>query len=153
MTKELGAIISLSWGYCVDVSITLTPEEWAAIKAGESFSTCGDGYYYEGEAFQDYWHLGGGLQGSLEVTYDDGGPGFVGKLRDARIEERPIKRKHKKRTVVQSSAGKRRGRKGVAQKACCAGQKKFSQFCASHSLRRRVLLCDCAPAHHALELR
>jgi hypothetical protein len=108
--KELGATISVSWGSDVTVSITLTPEEWAAVKAGESFSTCGDGYYYEGEAFQDYWHLGGGLEGSLEVTYDDCGEGFVGRLCDAKIEERPIKRKHKKRTAVPCGAGRKRGR-------------------------------------------
>ena len=74
------------------------------VKAGESFSTCGDGYYYEGEAFQDYWHLGGGLEGSLEVTYDDCGEGFVGRLCDARIEERPAKRKHTRNAPL-SGAG------------------------------------------------
>jgi hypothetical protein len=94
--EKIGATISVSWGDCVEVSITLSPKEWAAVKAGNPFSTCGDGYEYEGESFQDYWNLGGGLEGSLEVTYDDGGQGFVGSLRDAHIVEHPLRTPKKK---------------------------------------------------------
>jgi hypothetical protein len=94
---KIGAIISVSWGDCVEVSITLSPKEWAAVVAGNPFSTYGDGYEYEGESFQDHWHLGGGLDGSLEVTYDDGGQGFVGSLKDADIGEHSVRRPKKKR--------------------------------------------------------
>jgi hypothetical protein len=39
--REPGATISVSWGYDVTGSITLTPEEWAAVKACKSFFTSG----------------------------------------------------------------------------------------------------------------
>lgn len=94
--KQIGATISVSWD-SVEVSITLSPQEWAAVKVGNPFSTCGDGYEYEGESFQDYWDLGGGLDGSLEVSYDDGGQGFVGSLKDGKIVEHALKDPKKKR--------------------------------------------------------
>src|ERR1700752_903765 len=81
------ATISVRWGYDVEASVTLSPGEWAVVKAGKPFGTAGDGYHYEGEFFQDYWDFGGGLDGKLLVTYSDSGVGFDGRLRDAQIEE------------------------------------------------------------------
>ena len=86
--KNLGATVSVRWGYDVAVSVRLTPRNWAKIKAGKPLHIRGKGYYYEGEFFWDYWHFGGGLDGSLTVTYGtDGGTGFIGDLKDAKIEE------------------------------------------------------------------
>jgi len=82
--------ISVYWD-CVEASVKLTRRDWEAIKAGGEFHEIGEGYYYEGEKFQDYWNFAGGLEGSLEVTYDGGGQGFVGRLCDAQIKERSAK--------------------------------------------------------------
>ena len=48
------------------MSITLRLVEWAAVEAGESFSACGDGYDYEGETFQDHWHVREGSKDRLK---------------------------------------------------------------------------------------
>jgi hypothetical protein len=86
--SNLGATISVTWGYDVQVSIRLTPKNWARIKAGKPLRIRGKGYHYEGEFFWDYWNFGGGFDGSLIVEYGtDGGVGFDGKLTDAAIEE------------------------------------------------------------------
>src|SRR5215469_1305300 len=82
--------ISVYWD-CVEASVKLTRQDWEAIKAGKKVGECGEGYWYEGKKYHDYWNFGGGLAGSLEVTYDGGGQGFVGKLCDAHIKERPVK--------------------------------------------------------------
>ena len=94
MTKpNLAATITVGWGY-ESHSITLTPRNWAAIKAGRAHSQRGSGYHYEGRFFWDYWSFGGGLDGELNVGYGgDGGEGFVGVLSDARIEEHEYKPK------------------------------------------------------------
>jgi hypothetical protein len=103
-----GATISVSWGYDVTASITLSPREWAAVKAGKRFGTAGDGYDYEGEFFQDYWDLEGGLDGKLLVTYSDSGVGFDGRLRDAQIEEyEPTQAQKATRTSKRGAAGTR----------------------------------------------
>ena len=86
-TPGVGAKITVKWGYDLH-SIILTPKNWAKIKSGKSLSIRGKGYWYEGECFWDRWSFGGGLGGSLEVTYgDDGGVGFTGMLSDAIVEE------------------------------------------------------------------
>jgi hypothetical protein len=92
---NLAATITVEWGYDCH-SITLTPENWAAIKSGRAHSQRGTGYYYERELFWDYWSFAGGLEGELEVGYgDDGGQGFVGKLSDATIKEHKYNPKHR----------------------------------------------------------
>lgn len=55
---------------------------------GGLLSISGDGYYFEGELFEDFWIFGDGLdEDSLCVTYgDDGGIGFDGRLSDTQIE-------------------------------------------------------------------
>jgi hypothetical protein len=78
---KTGAAISVSCGNDVEVSIRLTPRNWARIKAGKTFHIRGKGYQYEGEFFWDYWSRGAGLDGSLTVTYgEDWGVGFEGRL-------------------------------------------------------------------------
>ena len=58
------------------------------MRSGSPLAISGEGYYYEGEFFSDYWDFGGGLDGSLRVWYGEGGAeGFVGALKDATIEE------------------------------------------------------------------
>jgi hypothetical protein len=85
--QDGGAKITVEWGYGLH-SITLTPKNWARVKSGRQLSIRGKGYRYEGHFFWDRWSFGGGLGGSLEVTYgDDGGVGFTGILSDAMIEE------------------------------------------------------------------
>lgn len=98
MKKQfLAATITVKWGY-EDHSITLTPRNWAAIKAGRPYSQRGAGYRYDAEFFWDYWEFGGGLEGDLTVNYgNDGGQGFVGSLSDAKIEEHRPKKKNKLR--------------------------------------------------------
>ena len=53
----------------------------------------GQGYYYEGQFFWDYWRFGGGLNGELEVGYGDDGVGFIGSLGDANITEFDYKKR------------------------------------------------------------
>jgi hypothetical protein len=84
---DVGATITVEWGYDLH-SITLAPNNWTRVKSGESLSIRGKGYWYDGEFFWDRWSFGGGLGGSLEVTYgDDGGVGFAGMLSNAIVEE------------------------------------------------------------------
>ena len=93
---NLAATITVEWGYDSH-SITLTPRNWAAIKAGRAHSQRGAGYHYEGEFFWDYWSFAGGLDGELEVGYgSDGGQGFVGDLPGATIEEHAYEQKRRK---------------------------------------------------------
>lgn len=85
---SLITIITVEWGY-EHHSLALSRKDWDLIKAGQSLRIRGDGYYYEGDFFWDYWFFGGGLDGILQVDYgEDGATGFVGKLRDALIEHR-----------------------------------------------------------------
>ena len=85
--------VTVEWGY-EEHSLTLTDKEWSTIKNGDLLLIKGEGYHYEGEFFQDYWKFGGGLDGSLVVTYCvdgggdiDAGTGFDGSLADATIQE------------------------------------------------------------------
>ena len=60
------------------------------VKSGKELRIRGEGYYYEGEFFWDYWHFKGGLEGDLTVSYGNHGDysatGFDGKLQDAIIK-------------------------------------------------------------------
>lgn len=83
----LAATISVSWGYELH-SLTLTPDQWWKVRSGDPLGLEGEGYYYEGEFFQDYWIFSGGLDGELVVNYgNDGGTGWQGSLHSATIEE------------------------------------------------------------------
>lgn len=87
--KSPAAVISVSWGNDVDVSIKLTPRNWKNVQRGKPLQLRGKGYYYDGEFFRDYWSFGGGLDGTLSVCYgEDASVGFEGTLRAARIEEK-----------------------------------------------------------------
>ena len=66
-------------------SVILSMSEWEEILSGKEFSKDGEGYGYEGEEYFDLWWFEGGLDGDVEVTYDDGGTGFIGKLSDEEI--------------------------------------------------------------------
>jgi hypothetical protein len=83
------AVVTVHWGNDVDVSIRLTPANWARVRSGKPLHLRGKGYHYDGELFRDYWSFEGGLEGTLVVTYgeEDPGTGFDGRLADARIEE------------------------------------------------------------------
>ncbi len=87
--KEPRATIAVWWGNDDDeASIYLTPRNWTRVKAGKPLRIRGKGYIYEAERFQDYWNFAGGMDGELEVTYgNDGAVGFIGRLRDAKIED------------------------------------------------------------------
>lgn len=89
--SKLTATIKVEWGY-ESHSLTLTPRNWAAIKAGRAHSQRGAGYWYEGEFFWDYWKFLGGPDPRLEVGYgDDGGMGWEGDLSDADVVEHEYK--------------------------------------------------------------
>jgi hypothetical protein len=62
----IAATISVQCGNDVEVSITLSPQRWAAIKAGKPHWIRGKGYYYEGEFFWDYWDFNGGLRAGVQ---------------------------------------------------------------------------------------
>ena len=93
---HLAASITVEWGNNVEVSLTLSQQNWAKIKSGKPFSIRGKGYFYEGKRYQDYWSFGGGLEGSLIVVYgEDSGVGFDGRLSEAKIEEIPAQKPKK----------------------------------------------------------
>jgi hypothetical protein len=80
-----GARIAVEWGYDVH-DVLLTPRNWSRVIRGRSLTIRTPGFSEEGLQWE-YWDFAGGLGGDLVVRYgDDGGEGFVGKLRDARIE-------------------------------------------------------------------
>jgi len=86
--NNLAATITVEWGY-ENHSITLSPDQWSEVKSGEGLGVEGDGYYYEGEFFEDFWNFGSAEEAySLEVSYGhDGGTGYIGSLSDATVEE------------------------------------------------------------------
>jgi hypothetical protein len=88
MPQERARII-VEWGYECH-AITLTARNWARIKAGKPLRIRGEGYWYEGDHFWDYWSFAGGLDGRLVVSYHSGteweADGWIGTLGDAEIE-------------------------------------------------------------------
>jgi hypothetical protein len=89
-TNDVAAEVSVSWGNDIDLTIRLTPRNWARVLSGKKLSIRGNGYHSDGEFFWDYWSFGGGREGSLLVSYGDGGVGFDGSLADATINEFPV---------------------------------------------------------------
>ena len=80
------ARVTVQWGY-EDHSIVIGKRRWQRIVAGRAVECRGQGYHYEGEFMWDYWKFGGGITGSLKVTYgQDGGTGFDGNLLDCSLE-------------------------------------------------------------------
>ena len=91
--SNLTATIKVEWGD-ESHSLTLTPRNWAAIKAGRAHSQRGAGYLYEGEFFWDYWKFLGGPDPELEVGYginEDSGVGWEGNLSGADVVEHEYK--------------------------------------------------------------
>ena len=85
--SKLRATITVEIGY-ESVSITLTARNWTRVKSGKALDIRGKGYAYEGQFFWDYWSFGGGLEGSLDVYYGDGGgQGYGGNLCSAKLSE------------------------------------------------------------------
>jgi hypothetical protein len=87
--KKIAAAITVNWGY-ENHSITLTPRNWAKVKAGKELRIRGKGYWYEGEWFWDYWFLNSRPDDSLVVSYGQDGAdadGSVGSLGGAKIVE------------------------------------------------------------------
>ena len=80
------ATITVEWGYETH-SISLTPRNWRRVLSGKPLQIRGEGYYYEGEFFWDYWSFEGGMEGRLTVCYGDGGgTGWDGLLSGSDIE-------------------------------------------------------------------
>jgi hypothetical protein len=92
MPKQSAVQLSVSWGYDVDVKLRVSKSNWSKICKGKGVTIRGNGFYYEGEFFWDYWNFSGGIDGELGVRYgsrktgDYTGQGFVGTLRDALVE-------------------------------------------------------------------
>jgi hypothetical protein len=85
--KAIGATIVVEQGYKAH-SIRLTPEDFAAVSAGQAICVRGNEYVYEGETFYDYWNFNATSAGSLQIECgDDSGIGFDGLLRNATIKE------------------------------------------------------------------
>jgi hypothetical protein len=109
--KQIGSIDNLksiefeaSWYYdLIQVTLRVTRKEWDEIITGLNFAKKGRGYMSEEGFCQDYWHFNYTGPGLLEVSYDDGGQGFVGSIEDAfsKVEHyrsaRPQGRKRGKR--------------------------------------------------------
>lgn len=51
------------WGYGARVELSLTKSQWEKIIRGDKMFIEGEGYWYEGEFFQDNWYFSGGLDG------------------------------------------------------------------------------------------
>ena len=84
---KTSATITVEWGNEAH-SMTLKPEDWSKVQAGEPLEVTGGGYHYEGEFFTDYWGFNLTEKGSLKVRYgDDGGVGYDGDLSDATVED------------------------------------------------------------------
>lgn len=75
--------VRVEWGYDSH-SILVPMRDWVEIAGGGSYSD-EEPYSYEGERFTAVWSINGTGENSLEVTYDDGGTGFIGALADASI--------------------------------------------------------------------
>jgi hypothetical protein len=92
--KEAGSLakinkvyITVSWYYgLITPKLVLNKNELHEIMQGLPFSKHGHGYWSEEGFSHDYWLFNYGGPGSLDVEYDDGGQGFVGRFEDARIE-------------------------------------------------------------------
>jgi hypothetical protein len=84
--KPGGARVTVVWGLD-NHEVILTPRNWSRVKKGGSLKIRSRGFSEDG--FQwEYWYFAGGMDGELIVEYGrDGGQGFVGKLRDAAIQE------------------------------------------------------------------
>ena len=80
-TKAI-ATFSVEWCYELHC-IVLSPDEWSKVRDGAPITKSGDGYYYEGEFFQDHWRFNS-PKGSLSVQYgEDGGEGWSGSWQEA----------------------------------------------------------------------
>ena len=53
------AVFKVSWGYEIELELYVTERNWKKISAGKGFSIRGNGYYYEGEFFWDFWNFRG----------------------------------------------------------------------------------------------
>ena len=75
--------LKVSWGGGeIVVSVTPSAAAWENIDAGSIVKIQGEGYFYDGEEFQDTWYFNSDGPGTLRVCYDDA-DGFVGNLSDA----------------------------------------------------------------------
>jgi hypothetical protein len=91
MPREPAVRLSVSWGYDVIVELRVSRRNWSKIAGGKPVTIRGNGYYYEGEFFRDYWDFSGGIDGELRVRYGspkdgDYGDGYVGTVREALVE-------------------------------------------------------------------
>jgi hypothetical protein len=78
--------ISVEWGYDTH-DIVLTQRNWTHVKRGGKLRIRTRGFSEDGPQWE-YWNFDSGLAGKLIVEYgEDGGQGFDGELRDAKIEE------------------------------------------------------------------
>lgn len=84
VSEKLGKELRVCWGDgAVSVGLRLSEEEWLQVKSGKRLGRRGRGYWYEGDRFQDHWYFNFEEAGSLRVTYDGGGDGFIGSIDDA----------------------------------------------------------------------
>ena len=84
--RRLGDLtIMVEWGYCKH-ELTISMDRWLRICAGESWD-CDKPYLYEAQRFTSNWSF---ADRKLLVTYDDGGCGWEGSLKDLESISGPI---------------------------------------------------------------
>ena len=81
MTKSVH--VSVTVGYELR-TIILSANEWKNVKSGKELTKSVDDYY-EGETFTYDFRFNGDMydDASLVVTYDDGGVGLIGKIKNS----------------------------------------------------------------------
>lgn len=85
--RTIGRVtIGAEWGYDMH-DLTLPFERWIGILGGEHF-IIDEPYWYEGQRFTGTWTFDGDRR--LEVSYDDGGIGWVGELMALDLMHGPI---------------------------------------------------------------
>lgn len=85
MTKRKYVDVTVSWCYgecCPTAKVTLA--EWDAIRGGQEHAAV-TSYWYEGKEFTALFAFNHNGKGSLRVSYDDGGEGFIGDIWEADI--------------------------------------------------------------------
>ena len=85
MTKRKYVDVTVSWCYGECSPTAKVPlEDWQQILRGTKVSTFA-GYWYEGAKYNALFNFNYKGPGTLYVTYDDGGEGFIGHIWEADI--------------------------------------------------------------------
>lgn len=85
MTKRKYVDVNVSWCYGECSPTAKIPlSDWDAILRGKKKGAFA-WYWYEGKRYGASFHFNHKGPGTLSVTYDDGGEGFIGRISEADI--------------------------------------------------------------------